>query len=141
LSFLSDINFAGVVQKHMIEQNYGKIINLSSPIPPSVGSGGQTSYATATARIHGFTVALARELGPYNINVNCIAPDYIDTEMTRDAARREGLYLAYFKELVLSSIPLRRLGSAEDVASLARFLSSDDSGFISGQTIHVKGGL
>ena len=133
-------NCARVAQKYMARQSYGKIINLSSPIPSAVGTEYQTSYSTANAGVEGFTRALALELGRYNINVNCIAPEFIDTEMTRDAARRTGMYLADFKKFALAQIPLRRIGTPEDVASIALFLASDESSFISGQTIYVRGG-
>ena len=90
--------------------------------------------------MEGFTKALAVELGRFNINVNCIVPDYIDTEMTRNAARRAGLYLADFKKFALAQIPLRRLGTPEDVAGVAAFLASDESSFVTGQVINVRGG-
>ncbi len=127
-------------QKCMVRQNYGKIVNLSSPVPASLGNRGQTSYASASAAIEGFTKALAVELGRYNINVNCVAPDFIDTEMTRNTARREGMYLDDFKRFARAQIPLRRLGTPQDVANVVLFLVSDESSFISGQVISVRGG-
>ena len=133
-------NCAKAAQKYMVRQNYGKIVNLSSPVPASLGNRGQTSYAAASTALVGFTQALALELGRYNINVNCVAPDFIDTEMTRNAARREGMYLDDFKKFALAQIPLRRLGTAEDVANVVLFLASDESSFISGQVIYVRGG-
>ncbi len=133
-------NCARAAQKYMAEQNYGKIINLSSPFPPAVANEGISGYITATAGVSGLTKALALELGRHNINVNCIAPDYIDTEMTRDAARRSGMYLADFKKFALAQIPLRRMGTPEDVAGIALFLASDESSFISGQIIYARGG-
>ena len=133
-------NCARAAQKYMVKQNYGKIVNLSSPVPASLGERGQTSYASVSAAVQGFTRALALELGQYNINVNCIAPDYIDTEMTRNTARREGMYLDDFRRFAVTQIPLRRLGTPQDVANVALFLVSDESSFISGQVIYVKGG-
>ncbi|MBI3930924.1 MAG: SDR family oxidoreductase [Chloroflexi bacterium] len=133
-------NCARLAQKYMVGQNYGKIVNLSSPVPASLGNRGQTSYASASAAIEGFTRALSLELGRYNINVNCVAPDFIDTEMTRNTARREGMYLNDFKSFALAQIPLRRLGTAEDVANVVLFLVSEESSFISGQVIYVRGG-
>ena len=133
-------NCAQAAQKYMVRQNYGKIVNLSSPVPASLGNQGQTGYASASAAIEGFTKALALELGRYNINVNGVAPDFIDTEMTRNAARREGMYLDDFKRFALAQIPLRRLGRPEDVANVVLFLVSDESSFISGQVICVRGG-
>ena len=133
-------NCAQAAQKYMVRQNYGKIVNLSSPFPASLGSRGQTGYASASTAIEGFTRALAFELGGYNINVNCVAPDFIDTQMTRDAVRREGMYLDDFKRLSRAQIPLRRIGTPEDVANVVLFLVSDDSSFVSGQIIYVRGG-
>ncbi len=133
-------NCARAAQKYMVRQNYGKIVNLSSPVPASLGNQGQTSYASASAAIEGFTKALALELGRYNINVNCVAPDFIDTEMTRNTARKEGMYLDDFKRFALAQIPLRRLGTPEDVANVVLFLVCDESSFISGQVICVRGG-
>jgi len=133
-------NCARAAQKYMVKQNYGKIINLSSPVPASLGERGQTSYASVSAGVQGFTKALALELGQYNINVNCVAPDYIDTEMTRNAARREGMYLDDFRRFAVTQIPLRRMGTVEDVANVVLFLVSEESSFISGQVICVRGG-
>ena len=133
-------NCARAAQKYMVRQSYGKIVNLSSPVPASLGNRGQTSYASANAAIWGFTRALALELGHYNINVNCVAPDYIDTEMSRNAARREGMYLDDFRKFAVAQIPLRRMGTPEDVANVVLFLVSDESSFVSGQVICVRGG-
>ena len=133
-------NCTRAAQKYMVRQNYGKIVNLSSPVPTSLGNHGQASYASVSAAIQGFTKALALELGRYNINVNCVAPDFIDTEMTRNTARREGMYLDDFKKFALAQIPLRRMGTPEDVANVVLFLVSDESSFLSGQVIRVRGG-
>jgi 3-oxoacyl-[acyl-carrier protein] reductase len=133
-------NCAQVAQKYMVKQGYGKIVNLSSPVPTSLGEHSQTSYASACAAIQGFTTALALELGRFNINVNCVAPDFIDTEMTRTIARREGMYLDDFKRFAAAKIPLRRIGTPEDVANVVLFLVCDESSFISGQVIYVRGG-
>ncbi len=133
-------NCTRAAQKYMVRQNYGKIVNLSSPVPSSLGRRGQTSYASVNAAIEGFTKTLALELGRYNINVNCVAPDFIDTEMTRKAARREGMYVDDFKRFAVAQVPLRRIGTPVDVANVVLFLVSDESSFISGQVIHVKGG-
>jgi 3-oxoacyl-[acyl-carrier protein] reductase len=127
-------------QKYMVDQNSGKIVNMSSPVPVSLGERGQTGYAAASAAIEGFTKALALELGRYNINVNCIAPDYIDTEMNRDAAKNEGMYINDLKKFAVAGIPLKRLGTPKDVADVALFLVSDESSYVTGQTITVKGG-
>lgn len=127
-------------QKYMIPQNYGKIVNLASPIPSGLWARGQANYAAANAGVFGLTQALALELGRYNINVNCLAPDFIDTEMTREAARRHGFYLEELTRAAVAQIPLRRLGKPEDVANAAVFLASDEASFISGQILQVKGG-
>lgn len=133
-------NCARAAQRYMVRQGYGKIINISSPVPPALGGEGQLNYSSASAGVEGLTRALALELGRYNINVNCIAPDFIDTEMTRKAARREGMYLDDLKRFAVAGIPLRRLGTPEDVANVALFLASDESSFVSGQVIYVRGG-
>jgi len=133
-------NCARAAQKHMVRQNYGKIVNISSSVPASLGERGQTAYASASAAVQGFTKALALELGCYGINVNCICPDYIDTEMTRNTARKEGMYLDDYRRFATARIPLRRMGTPEDIASVALFLVSDESSFISGQVINVRGG-
>lgn len=133
-------NCARAAQKYMVGQSYGKIINISSPVPTALGRQGQVNYSSACAGLEGFTRALALEMGRYNINVNCIAPDFIDTEMTRKAARREGMYLDDLRRFAVAEIPLRRLGTPEDVANAALFLASDESSFISGQVIYVRGG-
>jgi 3-oxoacyl-[acyl-carrier protein] reductase len=133
-------NCTRAAQRYMVKQGYGKIVNISSPVPAALGTQGQTNYSTANAGLEGFTKSLARELGAYNINVNCISPDFIDTEMTRMAARRDGMYFDDLKRFVVAEIPLRRLGKPEDVANVALFLASDESSFVSGQILYVKGG-
>ena len=127
-------------QRHMVDQNYGKIVNLSSPVPAALGERGQTGFAAASAAIVGFTKALALELGRHNITVNCIAPDYIDTEMSRDAAQKEGMYVNDLRKFAVAGIPLKRLGTPKEVADVALFLASDESSYVTGQTIIVKGG-
>jgi 3-oxoacyl-[acyl-carrier protein] reductase len=133
-------NCAQAAQKYMVKQSYGKILNIASPVTAALVAKKQVNYAAANAGLEGLTRALAKELGPYNINVNCIEPDFIDTEMLRMTARREGLYLDDLKKFVVAEIPLRRLGTTEDVANLALFLVTDEASFISGQIIAVKGG-
>ena len=133
-------NCARAVQKYMVRHNYGKIVNISSPVPASLGEREQTAYAAASAAVQGFTRALALELGPYGINVNCVAPEYIDTEMTRSVARKDGMYLDDFRKFATARVPLRRIGTPEDVANVVLFLVSDESSFVSGQVIYVRGG-
>lgn len=132
---------ARAVQKYMARQRYGKIVNLSAPVPAGFGGErGQAGYATANAAIWGFTRALALELGRYNINVNCVAPDFVDTMMTRELAKRKGLYLSDVEKFTIAQVPLRRMGTPEDVANVVSFLVSDEASFVSGQVIEVKGG-
>jgi 3-oxoacyl-[acyl-carrier protein] reductase len=137
---LGYFNCSQAVQKFMIEQGYGKIVCIGSAAPPAISGSGSVNYSTANSGIEGFTRALAVELGPYNINVNCIGADFIDTEMTRTAARSEGLYLEDLKRFAVAAVPLRRLGTTGDVANLAAFLVSDEASFITGQVICVRGG-
>jgi len=133
-------NCTRAVQRYMVRQKYGKIVNLSAPVPAGPDKSGQTGYAAASAAIWGFTRALALELGQHNINVNCVAPDFVDTMMTRELARRKGLYLSDLEKFTIAQVPLRRMGVPDDVANAVLFLVSDESSFISGQVIEVKGG-
>ncbi len=133
-------NCAKVAQQYMIPQSSGKIVVVASPIPAGMGRPGQVNYGAANGGLIGMTASLAIELGAYNVNVNAIAPDFIETPMTRETAKGEGLYLDDFKRAALAFIPLRRLGTAAEVASVAVFLASDDAAFVSGQVIGVKGG-
>ncbi len=125
-------------QRYMVEQKWGKIVNTSST--SALGNRGQANYSAAKAGLQGFTRTLAIELGPFNINVNAVAPGFIDTDMTRDTARRLGLDPEQLKAGAASSIPLRRVGVPEDIANVVAFLCSDESSFISGQVIYVRGG-
>ncbi len=133
-------NCIRAVQKYMVRQNYGKIVNLSAPVPSGMGERGQSGYAAASSAIWGFTRALALELGRYNINVNCVAPDFVDTMMTRELAKRKGLYLSDVEKFTIAQVPLRRMGTPDDVANVVLFLVSDEASFVSGQVIYVKGG-
>ncbi|MBN1614766.1 MAG: SDR family oxidoreductase [Deltaproteobacteria bacterium] len=128
------------VQPSMVSRCDGRIVLFSAPFPPGVAGRGQAPYQAAGAGIEGLTRSLAVELGPFNIRINCIAPDCIDTVMTREAARAAGMYLDDFRKLVLALVPLRRMGTAEEVADLALFLASDASAFVTGQIIGIKGG-
>ena len=137
---MGSFNCARKAQEYMVRQSYGRIIFISSPVPASLGEKGQAAYAAASAAVHGLTRALALELGPYAITVNCICPDYIDTEMSRNVARREGMYLDDFRRFAAARIPLRRMGTPGDVAAVAVFFASEEAGFVSGQVIDVRGG-
>ena len=125
-------------QKHMVEQKNGKIVLLSST--SALGNRGQTNYSTAKAGLQGMARTLAIELGPFNVNVNVVAPGFVETRMTRSTAERMGVDFEAFKVGAASQIPLRRVGQPEDIASVIAFLCSDESSYISGQTIYVRGG-
>jgi 3-oxoacyl-[acyl-carrier protein] reductase len=129
---------ARAVQKHMVERRWGKIVNLSSV--SALGNRGQTNYSTAKAGLQGMTKTLAIELGPFGINVNAIAPGFIDTEMTRLTARRIGADPEERKAEASKAIPLRRVGVPEDIAGVVSFLCGPDSSYVTGQVIYVAGG-
>jgi 3-oxoacyl-[acyl-carrier protein] reductase len=125
-------------QKHMVQQKSGKIVLVSSV--SALGNRGQANYSTAKAGLQGLCKTLALELGPYNINANCVAPGFIETAMTRQTAERVGLDFQTFKELAAEQTPLRRVGQPEDVAGPIAFLCSEDASFVSGQVIYIAGG-
>ncbi len=126
-------NFTKEVLKYMVKQKYGRIINISSVVGV-MGNAGQTNYSTAKAAILGFTKSLAREVAARGITVNAVAPGFIDTDMTRRLPEE-------VKKLWIDQIPMRRGGYPEDVAEAVAFLASKASGYITGQTIHVNGGM
>jgi 3-oxoacyl-[acyl-carrier protein] reductase len=129
---------AQAAQKHMVPQKYGKMVFLSST--SALGNRGQTNYSAAKAGLQGMARTLAIELGPFNINVNAVAPGFVETRMTRATADRMGVDYETFKLGAASQIPLQRIGQPEDIANVIAFLCSDESGFVSGQTIYVRGG-
>lgn len=126
-------NCLRAVSPIMIRQKEGKIINMSSVVGV-VGNAGQVNYSASKAGVIGMTKSLAREIGSKNINVNAIAPGFIDTDMTRVLSEDQ-------KKNIISGVPLKRLGQVEDIANLAVFLASDKSNYITGQVIHVDGGM
>lgn len=134
-----DVNLVGTfnvtrnVIPYMIKAREGRIINISSVVGIS-GNGGQTNYSASKAGIIGFTKSLAKEVGSRNILVNAIAPGFIETNMT--AVLKDEM-----KENIANQIPLKRMGTAEDVASVVKFLASEDSSYITGQVINVDGGM
>lgn len=125
-------------QKVMVAQRYGKIVSLSSR--SALGNRGQANYAAAKAAIQGLTATLAIELGPYNINVNAVAPGYIATPMTAATAERVGSSPEEHQKAAAERTPLRRVGRPEEVASVVAFLASEDAAYVSGQTIYINGG-
>jgi 3-oxoacyl-[acyl-carrier protein] reductase len=125
-------------QKYMVEQKYGRIISLSSV--SALGNRGQANYSTAKAGLQGFTRTLAIELGPFGITANAVAPGFIDTEMTRATARRQGHDPQQVIEMASKSIPVRRVGQPRDVANVICFLASEESSYVTGQIIYVAGG-
>lgn len=138
-SSVIDTNLTGVyncskaVTKPMMKQKAGSIVNMSSVVGVN-GNVGQSNYAASKAGIIGFSKALAKELASRNIRVNAIAPGFIATDMTTDLSDK-------VKEEMLKNIPLNSLGTAEDVAQAVLFLASDASKYITGQTLHVDGGM
>ena len=126
-------NLSKIFVKNMIKQKEGRIINISS-ISGLMGNPGQVNYSSSKAALNGFTKSLAKELGSRNITVNCIAPGYIETDMTSYIDENQ-------KNKLLETIPLKRLGKSEDVAKLVSFLSSNEASYITGQTISIDGGL
>jgi 3-oxoacyl-[acyl-carrier protein] reductase len=129
---------ARAAQKHMVEKKYGKMVFLSST--SALGNRGQANYSAAKAGLQGMARTLAIELGPFNVNVNTVAPGFVETRMTRATAERMGMDFETFKLGAASQIPLRRIGQPEDIANVIAFLCSDESGFVSGQTIYARGG-
>jgi 3-oxoacyl-[acyl-carrier protein] reductase len=129
---------ARATQKYMVEQRYGKMIFTSST--SALGNRGQANYSTAKAGLQGLTRTLSIELGPFNINVNAVAPGFIETRMTQAVAERMGVDWEQFKKDRAAQIPVRRSGKPEDVANVVAFLVSDESSFVSGQIIYIAGG-
>jgi 3-oxoacyl-[acyl-carrier protein] reductase len=119
--------------KGMIKKKWGRIINISS-IVGFTGNIGQVNYSTTKAGLIGFTKSLAKELAPRNITVNAVAPGFIETDMTSELP-------AEIREKYLEQIPLKRFGKPEDVANVVAFLATDLASYITGETIHVNGGM
>lgn len=117
----------------MTKARWGRIINISSVVG-SMGNAGQSNYAATKAGVEGFSRALARELGSRNVTVNCVAPGFIDTDMTKELADDH-------KAAMLTQVPLGRLGEADEIAAVVAFLAADTGAYITGETIHVNGGM
>jgi 3-oxoacyl-[acyl-carrier protein] reductase len=121
------------VLRGMIKKRSGRIISITSVVG-AMGNSGQSNYAASKAGIIGFTKSLAQEVGTRAITVNAVAPGFIETDMTANLPQDQKIQLA-------SKIPLNRLGTADEVAKVVCFLASDESSYITGQTIHVNGGM
>ena len=117
----------------MTKARWGRIINISSVVG-SMGNGGQSNYSATKAGVEGFARALAKELGSRSITVNSVAPGFIDTDMTKELPEAN-------REAMLNQIPLARLGAPEEIAAVVSFLASEAAGYITGETIHVNGGM
>jgi 3-oxoacyl-[acyl-carrier protein] reductase len=121
------------VLRTMMKAKYGRIINITSVVG-SAGNPGQMNYAAAKAGVAGMSRALAREIGSRNITVNCIAPGFIDTDMTKALTTQQS-------ESILQSIPMGRLGQPQEIAAAALFLASTEASYVTGTTMHVNGGM
>jgi 3-oxoacyl-[acyl-carrier protein] reductase len=121
------------VLRPMMKARYGRIVNMASVVGV-MGNAGQTNYGAAKAGMIGFSKSMAREVGSRGITVNCVAPGFIDTDMTRAMPEAQ-------RQALTQHVPLGRLGSVEDIAQATAFLASDAAGYITGTTLHVNGGM
>jgi 3-oxoacyl-[acyl-carrier protein] reductase len=130
-----DSNFllSSSISKLMIKKKWGRIINITS-IVGHTGNLGQANYVASKSGVTGMTKSIAIELAKWNITVNCVSPGFIQTNMTENLSKEQ-------KNNIISKIPLAMIGSPNDVANCVEFLASDDSGYITGETIHVNGGM
>ncbi|MED0701124.1 beta-ketoacyl-ACP reductase [Aeribacillus composti] len=129
---------ARAAQKYMVEKKYGRIVNISST--SALGNRGQANYATAKAGIQGFTKTLAIELGKFGITVNAVAPGFIETDMTKETARRIGVPFEQFVSARAANIPVGRSGKPFDIANAVAFFADERSSFVNGQVLYVTGG-
>lgn len=117
----------------MMRRRFGRIINITS-IVGVIGNPGQTNYCATKAGLIGFSKSLAQEIAARNVTVNCIAPGFIDSAMTEKLNDKQ-------KDTIMASIPMKRMGTANEVASAAVYLSSDEASYVTGQTLHINGGM
>ncbi len=129
----SVFNYTKAVIKHMVNQRYGRIVNIASVVG-LIGNAGQANYAASKAGIIGFTKSIAREVASRNITVNCVAPGFIETDMTKSLNEKQ-------KDILAQTIPMKRMGKPEDIARVVGFLCSPDADYITGQVIAVDGGM
>lgn len=129
----SVFNYTKAVLKHMVNQRYGRIVNIASVVG-LIGNAGQANYASSKAGIIGFSKSIAREVASRNITVNCVAPGFIETDMTKSLNEKQ-------RELLSQTIPMKRMGKPEDIARVVGFLCSPDADYITGQVIAVDGGM
>ena len=129
----STFNILKLITKGMVKRKYGRIINISSVVGVT-GGAGQVNYSASKAGLIGLTKSLSQEIATRNITVNCIAPGFIETPMTEKLDDKR-------KDAILNSIPMNRIGTPKDLSSAIIFLASQESSYITGQTIHINGGL
>lgn len=131
-------NTTRAAQKHMVQQKYGRIINISST--SALGNPGQANYSTVKAGLQGLTKTLAKELGKFGITTNAVAPGFIETDMTKATAERIGVPFEDFLKGAASRIPLLRTGKPSDIANAVAFFADEKSSFVNGQVLYVAGG-
>ena len=129
----STFNILKLITKGMVKRKYGRIINISSVVGVT-GGAGQVNYSASKAGLIGLTKSLSQEIATRNITVNCIAPGFIETPMTEKLDDKR-------KDAILNSIPMNRIGKPKDLSSAIIFLASQESSYITGQTLHINGGL
>jgi 3-oxoacyl-[acyl-carrier protein] reductase len=130
--------FTRAAQKYMVEQRWGKIVNVSSVA--ALGNRGQSNYAASKAGIQGLTKTHALELGQFNINVNSVAPGFVETDMIRQTAARQGVDFEAYREAAVKRNPMRRVAQPSDIANAVAMLCGEDASFVNGQVIYVAGG-
>lgn len=119
--------------RQMLKRRWGRIINISSVVG-TMGNAGQANYCASKAGVIGFSKALAQEMAVYGITCNNVSPGFIDTDMTRELTEQQ-------REMILQFVPMKRMGEADDIANAVLFLASNQAGYITGQTLHVNGGM